>query len=353
MDGDFNVGRWYGENPAVLNQRVCAVRSSTPGVARFLEYALQQPLREVNAVSFSTTVKHLSSDQVENLALMFPRDVGLCDRVADFLDAETARIDALIDKQKKLIELLKEKRQAVISQAVAKGLDPNVPMKDSGVEWLGEVPAHWQVMKVKHAAKLESGHTPDRKIERYWADCTIPWVSLNDTKHLKLNDYITETAYSVNVEGIANSSARLLPERCVVFTRDATIGASAITTCAMAVSQHVIAWVCNERRVVPEYLLLAFYAMEKELDRYTFGATIKTIGMGDVRKLTVALPPVAEQVGIWQTSFESLRALDSAAAKAGVAIELLQERRAALITAAVTGQIDVSNYTPATEPAAA
>jgi len=308
----------------------------------------------INACSIkqNTGIQNLDSSQyLREKMLCPPRVVQIA--IARYLDMETSRIDTLIDKQKKLIELLKEKRQAVISQAVTKGLDPDVPMKDSGVEWLGEVPRHWKVVKVKHAAKLESGHTPDKKIERYWTDCTIPWVSLNDTKHLKLNDYITETAYSVSVDGIANSSARLLPERCVVFTRDATIGASAITTCTMAVSQHVIAWVCNQSRVIPEYLLLAFYAMEKELDRYTFGATIKTIGMGDVRKLIVALPPIAEQNRIWQTSFERLRVLDSAVGKATTAVELLQERRAALITAAVTGQIDASAYRPSIEPVVA
>ena len=166
--------------------------------------------------------------------------------IAKFLDSETGKIDDLITKQERLIELLQEKRQAVISHAVTKGLNPDAPMKDSGVEWLGEVPEHWSCKKIKHIARMESGHTPDRKVEAYWVNCEIPWVSLNDTGFLKDNDYITDTAYFINELGIQNSSARLLPERVVVFSRDATIGRCAITTRPMAVSQHFIAWVCGE-----------------------------------------------------------------------------------------------------------
>jgi hypothetical protein len=84
---------------------------------------------------------------------------------------------------------------------------------DSGIAWLGQVPSHWAISRIKWVATMESGHTPDRKVEAYWTDCTIPWVSLNDTGHLKDHDYITETACYVNDLGIANSSARLLPER--------------------------------------------------------------------------------------------------------------------------------------------
>ena len=106
--------------------------------------------------------------------------------IAAFLDHETARIDRLIAQQQRLIELLKEKRQAVISHAVTKGLNPNAPMKDSGVEWLGQVPEHWVVSRIKNYAKIESGHTPSRQVEEYWIDCNIPWVSLNQGESVNI-----------------------------------------------------------------------------------------------------------------------------------------------------------------------
>ncbi|OPE60093.1 hypothetical protein BTW15_11370 [Pseudomonas syringae pv. tomato] len=264
--------------------------------------------------------------------------------ISSFLDHETAKIDTLIEKQQQLIQLLNEKRQAVISHAVTKGLTPNAKMRDSGVDWLGNVPESWTICRIKQVARLESGHTPDKKIEAYWVDCDIPWVSLNDSSQLKKADYISDTAFYLNEKGIANSSARKLPERCVVFTRDASIGLAAITTRVMAVSQHLIAWICNEEKVVPEYLLLVFYAMEDELERYTLGATLKTIGMPDVNKLTAAFPSIEEQKQIIYHVFKAREKFDLLIAKAEYTIKIIKERRTALISAAVTGKIDVRNW---------
>lgn len=265
--------------------------------------------------------------------------------IAAFLERETGKIDALVEAQTRLIELLKEKRQAVISHAVTKGLDPAAPMKDSGVEWLGQVPAHWRVRKIKQVAEMESGHTPDRKIAAYWENCDIPWVSLHDTGYLKDHDYITETAQSVNPLGIANSSARLLPARAVVFSRDATIGRCAIITRPMAVSQHFIAWLCSDD-LEPEYLLFCLRSMAGELERLSSGATLKTIGMPQVRALAMPLPSREEQLSIVTTIQTKAVALDAMIADVQAAVTLLQERRAALISAAVTGKIDVRGLAP-------
>ena len=267
-------------------------------------------------------------------------------QIARFLDHETARIDALIEEQQRLIELLKEKRQAVISHAVTKGLDPAVPMKDSGVEWLGEVPAHWDVARVKNVAKLESGHTPSKDFPEYWEGGDIPWVSLNDSKKLKVVDYIDETQFMITELGVSNSSARLLPARAVVFTRDASIGLAAITTKKMCVSQHLIAWICNESLVLPEYLLLVFYAMEEELDRFTFGATIKTIGMPDIRKLVTPVPSLAEQAQVVADVNAKRELIEQLIQESNTALTLHSERRSALISAAVTGKIDVRGWQP-------
>ncbi|ELY3456809.1 restriction endonuclease subunit S [Cronobacter sakazakii] len=264
--------------------------------------------------------------------------------IVNFLKHETAKIDNLIEKQQQLIELLKEKRQAVISHAVTKGLNSDVPMKNSGVEWLGDVPEHWRVSRIKNYAKIESGHTPSRTKPEYWVSCNIPWVSLNDSKQLKEVDYIEDTFYKISELGMANSSAHLLPARAVVFTRDASIGLSAITTKSMAVSQHLIAWICDEKFVIPEFLLLVFYAMEKEFERYTFGATIKTIGMDNVRGLKCTFPPVEEQRNLIDWAFNKIEKIKSSISRVEDMLSLLQERRTALISAAVTGKIDVRDW---------
>lgn len=289
----------------------------------------------------------LSQYAIDNVDLPLPPKQEQVS-IATFLDHETAKIDDLIAEQERLIQRLQEKRQAVISHAVTKGLNPDAPTKDSGVEWLGQIPEHWTCKKIKHTARMESGHTPDRKVEAYWENCEIPWVSLNDTGFLKDNDYITDTAYFINELGIQNSSARLLPERVVVFSRDATIGRCAITTRPMAVSQHFIAWVCGEE-VSPEYLLLRLKSMTQELERLTCGATLKTIGMPDIKTLVTPVPPKHEQEKIVEHVQTRLTVIDELIENSKKAIELLRERRSALISAAVTGQIDVRGLNPEEE----
>lgn len=268
-------------------------------------------------------------------------------KIADFLDRKTAAIDALIRKKERLIELLQEKRQAFITHVVTKGLDPNVPMKDSGIEWLGEIPAHWEVVRIKHVCDLESGHTPSRSEPAYWIDdeCVIPWVSLNDTKTMKVSDVIVDTFYKISPRGMANSSAHLISEGAVVFTRDATIGLSAIMGAPMAVSQHIIAWVCGAR-IYNRYLLRVIDAMASHLDRMTFGATIKTIGMDDVKQLTTPLPPLDEQTRMVEHLSAQLNRLDLAVARLQTQLDRLKEYRQALISAAVTGQLPIPEPEP-------
>ncbi|MCS6124666.1 restriction endonuclease subunit S [Shewanella baltica] len=328
------------------NEAIASFLDSARLPLSYLYYALPKFVIE-NASTNIYGARILNQELINNAQLLEPTPEE-ADNIANFLDHETAKIDTLIDKQQQLIKLLKEKRQAVISHAVTKGISnkehPQAPMKDSGVEWLGEVPAHWVVSKIKNYAKVESGHTPSKSKEEYWVDCTIPWVSLNDSRQLKTVDYIDNTAYQISELGMANSSAHLLPARAVVFTRDASIGLSAITTKPMAVSQHLIAWLCNEKYLIPEYLLLIFYAMESEFNRYTFGATLKTIGMDNVRSLTAAFPLVEEQGQIVKWVFGSVDKIKSSTEKAENVITLLKERRTALISAAVTGKIDVRNW---------
>ena len=272
------------------------LRPSSHLASRFLLYlTFSHHFRRIGAASMygAGGQKRISDEFIRN----FRHPVSSLPEqrvIADFLDRETAEIDSLIAKKERLIELLQEKRTALITRAVTRGLDPNVPMKDSGIKWLGEIPAHWEVKRVKWVARMESGHTPDKKVAAYWTDGNIPWVSLNDTGYLKDHDFINTTEYYTNDLGLKNSSARLLLHGTVVFSRDATIGLCAITERSMAVSQHFIAWICGEE-VIPEYLLRAFDAMQGELERLTMGATLRTIGMPDVKTLTTPVPPFAEQ----------------------------------------------------------
>lgn len=332
--------------PAVSSNFIARMVPAKEIDSRFLVYVHSHLyVGHVNyrSIKQTTGIQNLDSQAYLNESIAYPPHSEQ-QAIARFLDFKTAQIDALIAKKQTLLKKLAEKRTALISHAVTKGLDPSVPMKDSGVEWIGEIPQHWTTRRVKFAAKLESGHTPSKQVPEYWEDCDIPWVSLNDSKQLAVADYITETAIQINSLGLANSSARLLPPNAVVFTRDATIGLCAITTRPMAVSQHLIAWIPGPD-ITPLYLLRVFNAMKGFLDSFTFGATIKTIGMPDVKKLAMPIPPKDEQEVITKYIDHQFRAARPQVRATEMAIAKLQEYRSAIITAAVTGKIDVRNAT--------
>jgi type I restriction enzyme S subunit len=310
----------------------------------FAAYALRSPyfVERVVANSVGVGYPSIQASELVSLAVAFP-DLDEQRAIAVFLDRETARIDALVAKRECLIELLEEKRAVLITRAVTQGLDPTVPMKKSGMGWVRRIPAHWQATRIKWVAKMESGHTPDKKVEAYW-DGNVPWVSLNDTGYMRNHDYITETAFYTTVEGLAHSSAHLLPAGSVVFSRDATIGRCSIITRPMAVSQHFIAWVCGND-IVPDYLLKVLQSMTQELERVTMGATLRTIGMPDVKSLVTPVPPVDEQRRIVDYVLDKRNQLDVLIRRAQASIDSLKELRGALISAAVTGQIDVREHT--------
>ena len=267
--------------------------------------------------------------------------------IADFLDRETARTDELVTRKERLIELLQEKRTALITRAVTQGLDPSVPMKDSGVEWLGEISAHWEVKRTKFAAKLRSGHTPSRKNPEYWKDCTIPWFGLADVWQIREEqvEYVHVTAEKISEIGLANSSARLLPKGTVILSRTASVGFSAILGVDMATTQDFVNWVCRPS-LQPEYLLYVFRAMKSEFGRLTMGSTHQTIYMPDVGLFSTPVPPVAEQDQIVAFIRKETAAIDMLIVIVRKAIDHLREFRTALISAAVTGKIDVREEAP-------
>jgi type I restriction enzyme S subunit len=331
----------------VCGYHLSVIRPATSEIGAFIKRLFDSALvkAHVEVRARGLTRVGLGQYEIDNLEIPFPPTHEQAEIVA-LIEREATKIDCLVAEQRRLIELLKEKRRAVISHAVTKGLNPGAPMKPSGIDGLGNVPAHWAVTKMKWVAQMESGHTPDKKVSEYWDGGDIPWVSLNDTGYLLAHDYISETAYQTTELGIANSSARLLPTNAVVFSRDATIGRCAITARPMAVSQHFIAWVCGES-IVPEYLLFRLRSMTNELERLTTGATIKTIGMPEVRTLATPVPPLAEQRAIVAFVREHVAQIDDLIAHSQRAIDLLLERRTTLISAAVTGQIDVRGLVPA------
>ena len=235
--------------------------------------------------------------------------------------------------------------------ARAAGLDPSPPLNPSGVEWLGDVPEHWEVGNIRRYATMKTGHTPSRQHPEYWDDCHIPWFTLADVWQLRdpRTVYADQTKECVSEMGIANSAAELLPSGTVMLSRTASIGFSGIMPVPMATSQDYWNWVCGPR-VLPEYLLVVFRSMRPEFDRLMMGSTHRTIYETDAASFHIPVPPLAEQRAIATFLDRQTEYIDTLRGKAEAASERLQEYRTALITAAVTGKIDVREAAP--EPVA-
>jgi type I restriction enzyme S subunit len=287
------------------------------------------------------TQLNLNTDTIGSIRVAFPPDNEL-NQILAFLDRETAKIDELIAEQQRLVELLKEKRQAVISHAVTKGLNPDAPMKDSGIEWLGEVPVHWGLNKLKHFTSFSGGGTPSRDNPKYW-NGDIPWISPKDMKLEKLSN----SEECITEAGLENSSSSLLsPGRVLMVVRSGILKHTipvAINDVPVALNQDMKALDFTEGLCLSIFFLrwvqglndVLLLAWAKQ------GATVESIEQPYLAETVVPLPSIAEQNTIIEFLDQETTKIDKLIAEAQRAIELLKERRTALISAAVTGKIDV------------
>ena len=315
----------------------------------FVEYVLKSNATQAEIDNYCTanTQKNISMDDIPRLILTRP-PISEQTAIATFLDHETAKIDALVAEQQKLIALLQEKRQAVISHAVTKGLDPSVPMKDSGVEWLGEVPRHWEVSPLKRFWLVtDCKHVTAEFAEEGYPLASIRevqgrWVDLSSAKRT------TEDFYRVLIEG-----GRLPEPGDLIFSRNATVGEVAQVNAdhpLFAMGQDVVLLRRIEREYSPDFLQAVIRSdiVRVQLENLMIGSTFKRINVEEIRSILLPFPPPTEQAAIVEQLQNALYPLDALDAEAQEIIELLQERRTALISAAVTGQIDVRGLAAST-----
>jgi len=270
--------------------------------------------------------------------------------IAAFLDHETAKIDALIAEQQRLIELLQEKRQAVISHAVTKGLNPHAPMKDSGVEWLGEVPEHWEVCRIKNVGKSVIGltYSPSDVTE---AESGIPVLRASNIQDGRLD---WEDTVFVNMQ--IEPSLLLRPGDILICARSGSrdlIGKNIlIAESDLAMTPSFGAFMTVLRCIDPPFLrwTLSSTIFKAQSGAY-MSTTINQLTSGTLMGTTLALPPNEERGMICQYLDNHIAKVDGLVSECRQAVSLLQERRSALISAAVTGQIDVRGLVPEAEAA--
>lgn len=265
-------------------------------------------------------------------------------KIAAFLDHETAKIDALIAEQQRLIELLKEKRQAVISHAVTKGLNPSAPMKDSGVEWLGEVPAHWGVSRLKFVSTIVDckNRTPE-----YVDDGEYLVVRTSNIKNQQLD--LSSALYTDHKNYKTWTLRGVPPEGSILFTREAPAGEVCLVPkgIPLCMGQRMMNIIPDEVGYTP---FLFDYLTSDCLVRYieaeAAGSTVTHLRVEQVYNIPVVVPPLEEKrqidIAIRKMKASFLTLIDQAQNSVG----LLKERRSSLISAAVTGKIDVRGWQP-------
>jgi type I restriction enzyme S subunit len=278
--------------------------------------------------------------------------------IAAFLDRETAKLDALVSEQQRLIELLKEKRQAVISHAVTKGLpaeaakkaglNPNAPMKPSGIEWLGDVPAHWGITPIKFVAQIGNGSTPSREVPEYWTDGVYPWLNSSVVNQ----DAVTEAEQFVTQSALQECHLpRVHPPAVLVGItgQGRTRGMATLLLIEATINQHVAYIKPRPTDVAVTFLhrvlQMAYPYLRRDSD--AAGSTKGAITCEELGNFKIAVPPIPEQERIVLHVSQLYSAYGSLISESEHVIDLLQERRTALISAAVTGQIDVRAITDA------
>lgn len=260
--------------------------------------------------------------------------------IAAFLDRETAKIDALIEEQRRLIALLKEKRQAVISHAVSKGLDPHVPMKDSGIEWLGEVPAHWQVKPLKRVGVFNAGAGFPHEEQGVEGE-ELSFHKVNALGKAGSDGILPPSEDTITRDTAARLRAFVFPSGSIVFAK---IGAALLLGRIRRINEPA----CLDNNmmglVVSHHHDADFVRLLMTLVKFDLIAnpgTVPSLNEGQIANAAFGFPPLREQQTIVEFLREQLARFDSLMAAAASSVELLNERRAALISAAVTGKIDV------------
>jgi type I restriction enzyme S subunit len=302
---------------------------------RWLYYLLS--CLNLDGISQDTGVPGLSREDAYSRFIAVPSKTEQ-QQIAAFLDRKTAELDAVIRLKERQLELLAEKRQALISQAVTRGLDPNAPLKPSGIPWLGDVPEHWEVNKICWLFGLiGSGTTPASSNENYY-DGDFPWVNTGE-----LNDgVITETKKSVTEEAINTLSAlTVFPAGTLLIALyGATIGKLGILNISATTNQACCA-LGNPIGIKTKFMFYWFLGNRQHIIAMAYGGGQPNISQELVKQLRFAVPPLPEQQAIVAYLDTETARMEGIGAAIKTQIETLREYRQALVSAAVTGKIDV------------
>jgi len=321
-----------------VNNHAHVLRPRSSIETAFLAHALN--CVDYRAFIDGTTRDKLTQSDMNAIPIQCPPPYPEQHTIAAFLDRETARIDALVTKKEQLIELLQEKRTALITRAVTRGLDPNIRMKDSGVKWLGQIPAHWEVKPfTKYVVEKADyrGKTPEKVASGVFL-VTARNVRMGLIDYECSQEFIAEEDYDEIMR-------RGLPRRGdILFTTEAPLGNVALVDREdIALAQRIIRFRMNIKHFESRFTLFAMMSgyFQAQLFSLSTGSTAEGLKATKLPMLRLVAPSPAEQHAIVEFIDQETARIDTLLAKVRDAIERLKELRTALISAAVTGKIDV------------
>ena len=292
------------------------------------------------AIKQSTGIQNLDANEYLNtLAAYPPADEQT--QIAAFLDWKTNQIDALIAKKKELMDKLKEKRLAIITQAVTKGLDPVAPLRESGIPWVGDIPKHWEILPIKYllTAILDTEH----KTCPYYDDGEF---LVARTPNIRGGKLTLDGAKYTDADGYKEWTSRGVPKPGdILFTREAPAGEACIVPndSPLCIGQRVVLFRTDSQILESRYAIYSIYggAARNFIEMHSLGSTVTHFNMSEIAMIPMLAPPISEQTNIAEYLDKQTGKIDRMIGKVESAITHLTEYRTALITAATTGKIDV------------
>lgn len=322
MDGDFNVAKWNGPE-ALLNQRVCKIEDGKEVLADYAYYLLPHPLKLINDVCYATTVKHLSTYDVMGEFFPVP-PIEEQKSIISYLDKKCGSIDTVISTQERRIALLEELKQSVITEAVTHGINPDAKLRPSGIDWIGNIPEHWEKCRFKNFVTLiTKPSTSNVKIG-------LENIESNSGRYVE-----TESEFEGN--GVEFHKYDIVYGKLRPYLRKvwkATFSGNAVG------DFYVFRCKCNSNPSFLHYLLLSD-GFTKIANSSTFGAKMPRVASDFILAMHYCLPPLTEQQEIVEYIDSKIKPIDASIAKAKREIELLKELKQSVITEAVTGKIKI------------
>ena len=326
--------------PCFIQNSVHCCRAKSNYSNQFLYYWMNVVYNSkyIENICNKATIQHYTKEKVMNTPFLICSSLEQ-EKIVSYLDRKCAQIDAIIAKQQQIIEKLKEYKLSVITEAVTKGLDPNVPMKDSGVEWIGKVPEHWKVPKIKYLATIASGGTPDRSHPEYW-NGSINWAKTGELQ----NSELYETEEKITELALENSSAKVFAVDTILvamYGQGKTRGMTALLKIPSATNQACAGITIYSKDITVSYLWLFLMGAYDAIREKANGSGQPNLSGALIADFNVTLPPVEEQINICKTIAMHLPHIDSIIKQKEAMIDRLVAYKKSLIYEVVTGKKEV------------